>query len=311
MVSNHSHGQLTDEERREFMKALGVGSAVALGGATLDDVRESLDRETSAELAPVGQAIHADLSGALDSAALAEHQTAFAQEASALAGIAASGFPTDGPRDDFARVAEGGRPIYDHLGEVSFFESTTAHLPQFTPEYLQKSVEAFVGSEALAEPLEQLDLAGTEGVDLLGTVIANAEAISDYHWVATDQIPRDEIEIGEQIPPMTRGAAGGVLLWLEDLDNHLWQKRPLLTEEMLDAAAWHAQSMAAGFQLMTAGAKAIADESGALSDGELGALLSTGFAVQAIAQNLLPRDVYWVTEEMRAPRRTDLETVTE
>ncbi|MFB6129245.1 MAG: hypothetical protein ABEJ28_00295 [Salinigranum sp.] len=311
MVSNYSRGRLTDDERRAFLKALGVGGTVALGSATLGDVRQALDAAPASELAPIGQAIDADLSGSLDGRLLDEHGAAFAHQAASLPAVAGKGFPTDGPREDFSKVAAAGRPIYEHLNEVGFFGSTTTHLPEFTREYLKKSVQAFVGSKALAEPLSQLDMKGGQGVDLLATVVGNAQEISDYHWVATDQIPRNEIEIGEHIPPMTKGAAGGILLWLEDLDGHFWQKRVLLTEEIRNAAVWHARSMAAGFHLMTAGAKAIADESAALSDEQLGALLSTGFAVQAIAQNLLPQDVYWITEGMRGSRRTDLKTITE
>jgi len=101
---------------------------------------------------------------------------------------------------------------------------------------------------------------------------------------------------------MTKAAAFGVLAWLNDLDEHLWQKQVLLTDDIYADAVWHARSMAAGLQLVSEGAAAVADGDGRFSDEELSALLTTGFAVQAIAQNRLPEDVYWVTEEMRAPR---------
>jgi hypothetical protein len=311
MVYGRRSSKVTDEERRDFLKALGVGSAVAVGGVSLNEVRDTISAASTETLAPIGQSIKTDVAGELDGQLLASSQATFAEQATAVPSVVQRGFPTDGPRDDFAGVAAAGQPIYDHLGEVGFFESTTENLPEFTPEYLTQSVKAFVGSEQLAAPLTDIDLTTQESTDLVATVISNAQALSDYHWVATDQIPRGEIEIGEEIPPMTKGATGGVLLWLEDLDTHLWQKRTLLTDEILEAAAWHAQSMAAGFHLMSKGAKAIADESGALSDAELGALLSTGFAIQAISQNLLPQDVYWITEEMRSSRRTDLKTITE
>jgi hypothetical protein len=130
------------------------------------------------------------------------------------------------------------------------------------------------------------------------------------HWVVSEQISRGDLEDVATIPPLTKGAMGGAMLWLEDLDSHFSRREPILTDEILADAVWHARSMAAGFQLVNEGAKAIADEEGSLSNGELGATLSIGFAVQALAQSLLPQDVYWITEEMRGDRRTDLETVT-
>lgn len=299
---NRHRQHVSDADRREFLKVLGVSSAVAVGGATIDEVREATAAEPNEELASIGQAIEADLATSLDAGVLMDQQAAIANAAAAVPTALEKGLPENGPRSEFAAVAEAARPVYDHLVEASFFESTTEHLPAFSPSYLESSVETFVGSEALTAPLEELGFTGEEGVDLLATVIANAEDLSTHHWVATDEIPREQIGFGEYIPPMTQAAAGGVLLWLEDIDKHLWQDKVLLTDDILADATWHAQSMAAGLQLMTEGAKVIAEESGALSNEELGALLSTGFAVQAISQALLPQDVYWITEEMRAPR---------
>lgn len=309
MTHRHSDRAVTDEERREFLRVLGAGSAVAAGGTALSEVRSQVSETPREPLASIGQGIRSDVTGTLDANLLASGQSAVAERASELPVAVERGFPEDGARDEFAQVAAAGRPVYDHLTEVGFFESTTERLPEFTPEYLEKSVKTFVGSEALAEPLADMGLTEEEGTDLVATVVSNAERIDQYHWVATDEIPRASIEFGEHVPAMTRAAAGGVLLWLGDVDDHLWKHQTLLTEDILRDATWHARSMAAGFQLMTEAARRVAGESGELSDDELGALLSTGFAVQAISQNLLPEDVYWITEEMRAERRTDLETV--
>lgn len=310
MADNYQRN-VTDEDRREFLKVLGATGVAAAGGVTLNEARQEMATAPTEELAPIGQAIQSDLGGKLDAGFLADQQAAFASAATALPAVAERGFPTDAPREEFQPVADAGQPIYDHLLDVGFFESTTSNLPEFTPSYLEKGIQTFVGSEALAAPLQQLDFTGTQGVDLLSTVVANAQQISDYHWVATDQIPREQIEIGQFIPAMTQGTAGGVLLWLEDLDLHLWQKQVLLTDGILDDVVRHARSMSVGFHLMTEGAKAIAAEDAKLSNAELGALFTTGFAVQAISQNLLPQDAYWVTEEMMAPRATNLETITE
>jgi hypothetical protein len=313
MEYKQTHGYVNDEERREFLKALGIAGTVAAGGATLDEVRSAVSTAGAEDLASVGQAIQADLGGELDAALIAEQQTGLAKATQELSLALEHGVAEEstGPREEFAAVAEAGRPVYEHMADVGFFESTTGHLPQFTPEFLKSAVSTFVGSEALAEPLSEFDLTDGAGVDLLAEVIANAEELNNHHWVATDGILREELEFGEHIPPMTMGAAGGTLLWLEDLDDHLWRHGVLLTEEIHADAVWHGQSMAAGFSLMAEGARAIDEGDAALSNEELGGLLSTGFAVQAIAQGLLPQDVYWITDEMRASHRPDITVITE
>lgn len=295
-----------EEDRRRFLKALGLGSAVAVGSATLDDVTQAVSEATAGELASIGQEIQADLGGSLDAALLAEHQAAFVESAGAL-GSAAYEVPEEGPSDEFAAVAQAGQPVVDHLADVGFFESTTQRIPTLTPSYLETASKAFVGSAALTAPLEAIGLVNGEGVDLIATVVANAEDLSTHHWVATDEIPREQIERGEFIPSMTRAATEGTLLWLGDLDHHLWQKQPLITEDVLADATWHARSMAAGFQLMAEGARAVANGAEDVAGEELAALLTTGFAVQAISSALLPQDVYWLTEGKRAPREPTVE----
>jgi hypothetical protein len=320
MTNGYRNRRVTDEQRREFLAALGVGGAVAAGGATLDDVRTELSAEESGELATVGEAIRADLADELDAGLLAERATAFADAAAGLTAVPERGLPTGAePREEFASVAAAARPAYDHLVELGFFESTTERLPEFTPEYIETSVRRFVAAEPLAAPLSDLGVSQAEAVDLLSTVVAHRRRIGDRHWVATDQLPREQLEFGEHVPPMTRAAAGGVLLWLEDLDEHLWTQQVLLTDEILADATWDARAMSAGFGLMLEGARRLADGGATGSadrggeasgqradDAELAGVLSSGFALQAIAQNLLPEDAYWITEEMRDDRRTDL-----
>lgn len=295
---------VTDEERREFLKALGIGGTVAVGSASLGEVRESLSSETNPELASIGQTIQSDLTGALNTGLLASQQATLAEEVRTLPVVMERGLPENEPRDEFKSVAQAGQPVYDHLTEVGFFESTTEHLPMLNMEYLQSAVQSFVGSAALTEPFESLGLTGEEGVDLVATVIADAEELATQHWIATDKIDRSEVEYGESIPSVTRGVAGGVLLWFNDLDLHMWQKKVLISEEILKQAVWHGRSMAAGFYLMAESARHIAEESGQLSETELAALLSVGFAIQAVSQTRLPEDVYWITEEMRKPKIT-------
>lgn len=301
MVHGYRDRTVSDDQRREFLTALGVGGAVAAGGATLDDVREAVGTVTTDELAPVGEAIRGDLAGSLDAGALADGHAGLAEATAGLTAVPERGLPAeaDGPRGEFGAVAAAARPAYDHLAEVGFFESTTRHLPEFTPGYVEDSVRRFVVAEELAGPLADLDFGQEELVDLLATVVSHGEQLGDRHWVATDELPRERMAFAEYVPPMTKAAAGGVLLWLEDLDQHLWTNAVLLTDDIVADATWDARAMAAGFDLMLDGARRIA-EGEAVADDELAGLLSSGFALQAVAQNRLLPDAYWITEEMRA-----------
>ncbi|WP_158057487.1 hypothetical protein [Halorussus halophilus] len=304
MVHDYRTRRVTDEQRRELLAALGVGGAVAAGGATLDDLREAVSTDESAELAAFGEAVRSDLAGEIDADLLAERSAAFADAAAGLTAVPESGLPEGNqPREEFAQVAAEARPAYEHLAELGFFESTTERLPEFTPNYIENSVQRFVAAEPLAASLAEMDVSPEEAVDLLSTVVAHRRRIGDRHWVATDQLNREQLEFGEFVPPMTQAAAGGVLLWLEDLDEHLWTNKVLITDEILADATWDARAMAAGFALMLDGAQRVSErgESDA-GDAELAGLLSSGFALQAIAQNLLPEDAYWITEDMRAER---------
>jgi hypothetical protein len=310
MAQPHENNSVvSDEDRRDFLKALGVAGVAAGSGVTLNEVRNEMTAGTSEELAEVGQAIQSDLQGELDPSLIASQQAAMAEATQELAAVPERGLPTEEPREEFAAAEAAARPVYEHIRDVGFFESTTEHLPQFSPEYLSSAVQTLVASEAFAEPLAELGFTDGAGVELLSTVIGNAERLSHHHWVATDTLPREEIAIGDEIPPMTQMAAGGPLLWLRDMDKHIWQSSILLDNQILTDGTWHAQSMMGGFYLMSEGARSIGAGEGALGESELAALLSTGFAVQAISQNLLPPDFYWITEEMSAGGSADYEII--
>lgn len=304
MVRQHTdHTAVNDEDRREFLKVLGVSGAVAAGGATLDDVGEQLTAAgASEELAPVGKAIRADLTGSIDAGLVAEQQAALAAASSEMAASVERGLPTEAPREEFAAVAAAGWPVYEHLRDVEFYDSAAEHLPAFDLETLGAAMETFVASERLVGMVGGFGLGEHQGVDLLSTVISNAEQLQNYHWVATEELPGGVTAPSDAFPTAPQAAAGGALLWLDDIDTHLYQNEILLTEEIHADAAWHGETMAAGLHLMSEAARAIGEGAGALSDGELGALLTTSFAVQATAQGLITQDVYWVTDGMRAPR---------
>lgn len=305
MAHRYNQQYVTDEDRRELLKALGVAGTVAAGGATLGEIRNQMDQAATAELAPIGEAIRSDLVGQIDASLISAQEAELASAASGVSAVLDSGIREE-PGTEFAAVAEAGRPLYDHFGEVGFFESTTSNLPEITPSYLNDAISATVGAKVVQDSLEQMEFVGGRPVDVMATVVGNAQLLSASNWAAAEEIPRAELEYGEYVPSMTKAAAGGALLWLEDIDQHLWKQEVLITDDILGDAVWHSQALAAGIQLMATGAKVIAEESGEVGDAELAGMLSTGFAVQALVQELLPADVYWITEEMRDSRQTNI-----
>jgi hypothetical protein len=72
---------------------------------------------------------------------------------------------------------------------------------------------------------------------------------------------------------------------------------------------WDVQRMAAGFNLMIEGAKAIEAGAGQFSNAELGTLLLTSIAVQEISQRMLPAHVHWITNEMRDPGNVKIDSI--
>jgi hypothetical protein len=308
MAPEYKRQHVTNEERRDLLKALGVAGAVAAGSATFEKVQTAISAGAAEELAPIGQAIAADLAGELEPELIATQSTEFAEAATSLPAVVEKGFPEEEPRDDFAALESAGRPVYEHLVEVGFFESTAKHIPQFTPEYIESSVRHLVAAETLTSPLTAVGFDEAEMLEFIAPIVNHRDRLSHQLWLTTEQIPDEGY--GKYVPPMTRQAAGGVLLWFRDIDQHLWQDQVLLTETTLEDITWNAHAMAAGYQMMTEGAKAIAEEESEITESELTALLSSGFALQTIAQNLLPVEGYWITEEMRGDRRTDLETIT-
>ena len=295
---------VSDEDRRAFLKALGVSGAVAAGSTTLSEVRRAMETSSTSELASIGESLRNDVTG-LDANQLATHQQGFTAAAASLIEASERGIPTgDAPRDEFRQVAAAGEPIFEHLDNTGFFENTTKKLPEFSSDFLHKASRAFVGMASVTSAFDDVGFAEGEAADLVATVVSNAEYISDYHWVATDELPREEMEIGEFIPTMTKATAYGGIRWLHAVDEHLWKFKPLITQNILTDAVWHSQSVAAGFHLMSEGARIIGANDASVSDEALAALLSTGFALQAISQNRLWQSVFLIEEGQRGERQS-------
>ncbi|GAB7093993.1 hypothetical protein JCM30237_11450 [Halolamina litorea] len=308
MSKYEKHTTVSDEERREFLKALGVAGAVGAAGVTVGELNETVDASNVEALSSVGAAVSEEIAGQVDAGLLADQQAELAATLSAAPATVESGAAFESPGTAFDDIAEAGWATYGHLEEAGFFESLDEHMPAFNPERLTTSTRAFLGSEAAVEPLSDLDLGGTAGVDLVAPVINQAEKLSHFHWIASGDIPAEH-QLADVLPPITQRAAGGVLLWLQNLDDHLYQDQVLFDEQILADGIWEVRGMTAGFYLMTEGAKAAGTDSDRFTDAELGALFTTSIALQEVAQRMLPVHMHWIDEESRDPGNVKIDSI--
>jgi hypothetical protein len=86
------------------------------------------------------------------------------------------------------------------------------------------------------------------------------------------------------------------------LDDHLWKKEVLITEQILDDAHWRSKAMVAGLDVMLHAARSVAqDGEGELTDAQVTAGLIAGSAVCIVNQEELMKEAFWITEEKRKP----------
>jgi len=298
---------IDDERRRDLLRFLGVAGSVAVGSSTLGQVRAAMSTpDDSDALAGAGRSIRRELGDSLDAETLRSHADSFATAVEGLESVADRGVP-ETEREDFAPVASAGRPVVDHLESEGFYGTANDSLPEFDADYIDASVERFANEAALAAPLSELGFDGGDGVDLLAAVVDKSTEIAERHWIGSIRVSREMISPGDVVPDPTLGCHEGTLLWLQDIDEYLWQNAVLVTEDIYADAVWYARAMAAGFHLVTDGAIAAAEDDGRYDDEQLAALLSVGFAVQTICDPGVLQEVYWLRDDERGPRRTDLD----
>jgi hypothetical protein len=141
---------------------------------------------------------------------------------------------------------------------------------------------------------------------MLAAVVDGAAELEGHHWIASDRVSREMLSRGDIVPSPTRGCHEGTVLWLADLDRYLWQNAVLVPEAVYEDAVWFARAMAASFHLITTGAIATAADTGRFDDEQLATLLTVGYAVGTICDPTILQDVYWLRDDERAKRRTDL-----
>ncbi len=297
---NDGMPEIGREDRRQFLKVVGLTGAVAAGSEfTLSDLRGEVEGETAGELAAMGEAIRSDLVGTLDAGLLGSELASLEGQIERLPELRAMGVPAE-DSTEYQTLAEPGWAIHEHLVEVGFFGSVEEHLPEFTPEHIGATAREFINTAALASALVELGYTEEELTSTVVNVVNNKERLA--MWVPTKNIPAGvEGFDPENIAPLHQRASAGVLLWTDYLDTYLWQNEVLLTETILDNNYGDLKQMYAGLHLLASAAEDLAG-SQELSDAQLTAALSAGAAMMIVGQEDLTNDVMRITDEMRAPR---------
>ncbi|WP_276299222.1 twin-arginine translocation signal domain-containing protein [Halorussus lipolyticus] len=307
MTTEHTNSRLSDDERRDFLKVLGVTGAAATGGAALEDVtlsdlREAVTVESTGEFARRGEAIRNGLTGELNAELVGAEMAGVADAIDRLPEVRTAGIPERG-EELYAELTGAAWAIDDHLAEVGFYASTEANLPRFGSSHIEAMARHLVRAEALETALSEVGFDAREQTEAVANVVRQSDHLAMWQptWGYEDVEGGDEFEVEpEYVPPLHRRAAAGALLWIDGLDKHLRQKQVLITDQMLDDGIADVRAMLGGFYLLSDAASRLA--TGDIADEELTALVSGSTAMLIASQTDLQYDLVRITDEMRAPR---------
>ncbi|MFB6164840.1 MAG: hypothetical protein ABEJ31_06745 [Haloarculaceae archaeon] len=296
--------RIEDEDRRNFLRILGLtGAATAAGGVadefTLSDVRDAVEVSGSAALAEMGRAIRNDLSGTPDAELIGSGLSGLAAGVGDLADLRDRG-STESQGTAFQDLAQPGWDVANHLSEIGFFAAAEQNLPPFTADHIASTTREFVHAESLAAVLADMGFSAEDRTALAVDVVNNNEHLS--HWAPTRTLAEHGVEdvVVEDVAPLHQRAVAGALLWIDGLDRHVWQNGVLLTDEMFADGMWDVKQMLGGVALVGHAARGIAR--GDVTDEQLTALITTGSAAAIDAQTALKDDMVHITDDMRAPR---------
>lgn len=297
----YSYGEVSDADRRDFLKAFGVIAGGGIAGATLRDLRAEVSSGAAEGLAEMGEAVRGGLTGTLDAALLNEQLAGLEERFELLPELDSMGIPEQGA-SAYQELTTAAWVINDHLAEVGFFASAEENLPAFTPDHIEETTRQLLHIEELPATLSEIGFTEGEQTALVTNIVNAREQLS--WWMNTpDYPPADVVEDGvvyEFVAPLHQRGAEGALLWIDGLDYHLWQNKVLITEEMLDRGLWDVKSMLGGYYLLGSAVRDLAG--GEISDESLSALISGGTAITIIGQEFLRNDAIQITDPMRAPR---------
>ncbi|MFD1589393.1 twin-arginine translocation signal domain-containing protein [Halorientalis brevis] len=291
--------QIDHEERRQFLKVLGIAGAAAAGSElTMSELRNAVESDGAAELAAMGQAIRADLSADLDAALIEAELANIGAQIDRVPALTAMGVPA-ADSTVYQEVATPVWRVYDHLAEADFFAAAEANLPAFTTDHIESTARELVTAEPLAAALTDAGFDEAEMTALISNVATNRGQLA--RWMPTKEIP-DGVEFDlEHVAPLHQRAMGGVALWIEDLDTRLWQMEYLLTDDLIERGMWDVKSMLGGANLVSLAARDVAGAAD-LTDSQFTAALTAGTASMIMGQEDLTNDLYRITDDVRAPR---------
>jgi len=293
---------MTADERERLVENLGVDGSVVDEELTLSALRTAIQGEVDEEFASMGEAIRSDLEGTLDADLLESVLADLEERIERLPVVREEGIP-DGKREPerlYRELVEPAWRMYDHLVDVGFFESVDRNAPRFSPEHIRNTAHGLIEADPLTSELESVGFDEQAQIRLMTSVVNSDRELA--RWVPTNEIPEEvEFEV-DFVPPLHQRAAGGALLWIRTLDVHLWQKQVLITGEILDDCYRDVKAMLGGLYLLTLAAREIATgEGSSLTDGQLMAALTASAAIAILNQEAICHDVFYITEEMRAP----------
>lgn len=301
-MANANSPQVSDEDHDELRENLGISESSVDERVTLEELREEIDAETAPEIASMGEAIRSDLTSDLDANLIDRELSNLSDRIGRLPEVREQGIPEGEEEAErlYRDLIEPGWRVYEHLLDAGFFESVEANLPRFTPEHIEHTATELIQAEPLSSALADCGFDDHEQVVLMMNVVNNNTRLE--RWVPTKDIPESvEFDVSN-VPPLHQRAMGGSLLWINALDDHLWQKRVLITEDILDNGYWHIKALLGGLYVMAMAAGEIAaGEDGSLTDAQVTAALSASTAMMIINQDGIMQEMFRITEEMRAP----------
>ncbi|WP_306061435.1 hypothetical protein [Natronococcus wangiae] len=291
---------ITTDAQRQLARTFGVDQVSDDDQLTIGRLRAAIDAETRPKFASIGESIRSDLTGKLDVELLEDDVENLSTQIKRLPKVREQGIPNGETEPEvlYRELVEPGWRVYDHLVDVGFFESLEANLPRFTPDHIEGTAHELIGADVLSDELDMLGFDEHERLALVMDVVNNNTRLA--RWVPTKDIP-DGVEFGvEHVPPLHQRAAGGVLLWINALDIHLWHNRILITDEILDDGYWDIKAMLGGLYLMAKSALEVARDD-ELTNSQLTAAITAGAAIMIVNQEEICKHMFWITEEMRAP----------
>jgi len=288
-----------ERDRRNFLKVLGAtGGVAAASEFSLSDLRGTVGGESAAELATIGEAIRADLAGGLDADLLSSAVAGVESAVAELPALRAAGFP-DERGTAYQELTDPAWEAYHHLAEVGLFASAERHLPEFTPEHVRATATELVRTEFATAALSDLGFDERERTAVVVDAVTENHRLA--HWVSTASLPADpEGYDPADVAPLHQRALGGGLLWIDELDQQLWQREVLLTEAMLDRGLWDVKRILGGTYLVVDAARDLAGAE-ELSDSQLTAALAGGSALAIRGQEALETDLFRISDAERAP----------